>query len=147
MVVRRSNEHRAETGGFDCRAGEGAARGGTQLAVHHADGASRSVSGLYRCVFSEMRSLVTTRKMVAILIWVWTIVAATATQAFASPPPQQHDTQGAPAVQSALPAGTSQDSKPKEEADAVWKEPKEGASTSLSRLARDPVEGHKAIWT
>src|ERR1700731_2766068 len=106
MVVRRSNEHGAETGGFDCRTGEGAARGGTQLAVHHANGASRSVSGLYRGVFGEMRSPVTTRKMVALWICVWSIVAAAAMQAFASPPPQQHDTKGAPAVQSALPAET-----------------------------------------
>src|SRR5260221_5861656 len=101
MVVRRSNEHGAKAGGFNCRAGEGAARGGTQLAVHHADGAGRSVSGLYRGVFSEMRSPVTTRKMVAVLICVRSIVAAGATQAFASPPQQQKDTQGATAVQNA----------------------------------------------
>src|SRR6202048_4866383 len=147
MVVRRSNEHGAETGGFDCRAGEGAARGGTQLAVHHANGAGRSVGGLYRCVFSEMRSPVPTRKMAALWICVWSIVAAAAMQAFASPPQHQQDTQGAPAVQNALRAGTSEDSKPREEADAVWKEPKEGASTSLSGLARDFVGDQKAIWT
>src|SRR5258708_21179441 len=85
--------------------------------------------------------------MVAFLICGRSIVAGGATQAFASPPQQQKDTQGAPAVQSALPAETSEDSKPKEEADAVGKEPKEGASTSLSGLARDLVGDQKAIWT
>ena len=94
-----------------------------------------------------MRSPLPTRKMVALWICVWSIVAAAAMQAFASPPEHQQDTQGSPAVQNALPAGTSEDSKPKEEADAVWKEPKEGASTSLSGLARDFVGDQKAIWT
>src|SRR5258706_15750843 len=122
MVVRRSNEHRAETGRFDCRAGKGAARGGTQLAVHHADGAGRSVCGLYRGVFSEMRSPLPTRKMVALWICVGSIVAAAARQAFALPPEHQEDTQGAPAVQNALPAGTPQNTKTKEETRAFGNE-------------------------
>src|SRR5258707_10872434 len=128
MVVRRSNEHRAEPGRFDCRAGKGAARGGTQLAVHHADGAGRSVCGLYRGVFSEMRSPLPTRKMVALWICVWSIVAAAAMQAFALPPQHQQDTQGAPAVQNALPPGTTQGSKTREEAEAWWEKRQVGCS-------------------
>src|SRR5260221_4986012 len=127
MVVRRSNEHRAETGRFDCRAGKGAARGGTQLAVHHADGAGRSVCGLYRGVFSEMRSPLPTRKMVALWICVWSIVAAAAMQAFALPPQHQQDTQGAPAVQNALPAGKYRESQTKAEADNAGQETQERA--------------------
>src|SRR5260221_324040 len=147
MVVRRSNEHRAETGRFDCRAGKGAARGGTPLAGHHADSVGRSVCGFDGGVLSKMRSLWQTRKMVAFWICVWSIVAAAAMKASAFPPQNQQDTKGPPAVQNALPAGTSEDSKPKEEAEAVWKEPKEGASTSLAGLARDLVGDQKAIWT
>src|SRR5260370_30194042 len=122
MVVRRSNEHRAETGRFDCRAGKGAARGGTQLAVHHADGAGRSVCGLYRGVFSEMRSTLPTRKMVALWICVWSIVAAAAMQAFALPPQPQQKTQGPPAVQNTLPAGNRGNSTTKGENQAMWQE-------------------------
>src|SRR5258708_34653773 len=128
MVVRRSNEHRAETGRFDCRAGKGAARGGTQLAVHHAGGAGRSVCGLYRGVFSEMRSPLPTRKMVALWFCVWSIVAAAATQASALPPQHQQDTQGAPAGQNALPAGNHQDPSPQSTSEDVWNETKAGGS-------------------
>jgi Capsule assembly protein Wzi/PAP2 superfamily len=92
-----------------------------------------------------MRSPVPTRKMVALLICVWNIVAAT--QAFASPPQQQQeDTQGAPAAQSALPAETADGPQLKEEAGPVSKEPNEGASTSFSGFARNFVGDQKAIW-
>src|SRR5258708_40109641 len=119
MVVRRSNEHRAETGRFDCRAGKGAARGGTQLAVHHADAAGRSVCGLYRGEFSEMRGPLPTRKMVALWICVWGIVPAAAMQAFALPHHHQQDTQTAPAGQKALRAESYAQCQPQQEAEDV----------------------------
>src|SRR5260370_37637348 len=122
MLVLRSNEQRAETGRIDCRAGKGAARGGTQLAVHHADGAGRSVCGLYRGVFSEMRSPLPTRKMVALWICVWSIVAAAAMEAFVLTPQHQPDTEGAPAVTNALPAGNRGNSTTKGENQAMWQE-------------------------
>ena len=86
------------------------------------------------------------RKRAAILLCEWSIVTAMSTQVFAASP-QDKARQNGSGVQGSLPPDAP-DSQPSTDASGkIVRDPKEGASRSFSRLAKDFVGDQKDLWT